>query len=80
MLIERLWPGTPVDVATHRLHAAASTVRRCLAEAGLGGDVVLRHGSAYSLQVEGAALDVADFEELVRDAARCEAAGEPNGP
>jgi two-component SAPR family response regulator len=75
VLIERLWPGTPVDVATHRLHAAASTVRRCLAEAGLGGDVVLRHGSAYSLQVEGAALDVADFEALVRDAARYEAAG-----
>ena len=75
VLIERLWPGTPVDVATHRLHAAASTVRRCLAEAGLGGDVVVRHGSAYSLQVEGAALDVADFEALVRDAARHEAAG-----
>ena len=54
VLIDLLWPGTPLDAAAHRLHAAASSVRRCLAGAGLGGDVVRRHGSAYSLLVEGA--------------------------
>jgi DNA-binding SARP family transcriptional activator len=79
VLIDMLWPGTPLDAATHRLHAAASSVRRCLAGAGLGDDVVRRHGSAYSLRLEGATLDVADFEALLREAARREATGDPSG-
>jgi len=79
VLIDLLWPGTPVDAAVHRLHAAASSVRRCLAGAGLGGDVVRRHGSAYSLLVEGAILDVAEFEAALREASKCEARGDQRG-
>ena len=79
VLIDLLWPGTPLDAAAHRLHAAASSVRRCLAGAGLGGDVVRRHGSAYSLVVEGATLDVAEFEAALREASRREARGDQRG-
>jgi DNA-binding SARP family transcriptional activator len=79
VLIDLLWPGTPLDAAAHRLHAAASSVRRCLAGAGLGGDVVRRHGSAYCLSVDGATLDVAEFEAALREAGRCEARGDHRG-
>jgi DNA-binding SARP family transcriptional activator len=79
VLIDHLWPGIPVDAAAHRLHAAASSVRRSLADAGLGDDVVRRHGSAYSLQVEGARLDVAEFEALLQEAARCQSTGDHAG-
>lgn len=79
VLIDQLWPGTPVELATHRLHAAASSVRRCLAGAGLGDDVVRRHGSAYSLQVGEATLDVADFEAHLRQATRCDTMGDLKG-
>jgi DNA-binding SARP family transcriptional activator len=79
VLIEQLWPGTVLDVATHRLHAAASSVRRCLAEAGLGHDVLRRHGSAYCLQIADATLDVAEFESLLQDASRREVAGDHEG-
>ncbi|RYP83270.1 transcriptional regulator [Nocardioides guangzhouensis] len=79
VLIDRLWPDVPLDAATHRLHAAASSVRRCLADAGLGDDVVRRHGSAYSLSIEGAVLDVAELESRLREAARCAARGDDEG-
>jgi DNA-binding SARP family transcriptional activator len=79
VLIDRLWPGVPVEAATHRLHAAASSVRRCLAAAGLGDDVLRRHGSAYSLCVEDAVLDVEEFEGHVREASRCEVRDDDEG-
>jgi DNA-binding SARP family transcriptional activator len=79
VLVDLLWPGTSLDAAAHRLHAAASSVRRCLAGAGLGEDVVRRHGSAYSLTLEGAVLDVAEFEGFVREASRCELTGDQQG-
>ena len=46
---------------------------------GAGHDVVRRHGCAYSLAVEGAVLDVAEFEARLREVARCEAAGDQQG-
>ena len=70
VLIDRLWPQASLEAAAHRLHAAASSVRRCLAEAGLGDDVVRRHGGAYSLCLDGAVVDVAEFESRLREAAR----------
>jgi len=79
IIIDMLWPRTPLDAATHRLHAAASSVRRCLADAGLSGDLVRRHGCAYSLAVEGAVLDVAEFEARLREVAQCETAGDQEG-
>ena len=79
MIVDQLWPGTTLDAAAHRLHAAASSVRRCLADAGLGDNLVRRHGGAYSLSLDGAALDVAQFESAVRVGARCLATGDQRG-
>ncbi len=76
VLIDLLWPGTSVEAAAHRLHAAASSVRHSLAAAGLGTDVVRRSGETYCLALPGAVLDVAEFEAHVREAARREAVGE----
>ncbi|MFV0458448.1 MAG: AAA family ATPase [Actinomycetales bacterium] len=64
LLIETLWPGTPVDKGAHRLHVAASSVRRLLAAAGCGEQVLVRTGDAYRLQLDGCDVDV--VEELAR--------------
>jgi len=72
VLIDALWPEASVEAATHRLHAAASSLRRCLSGAGFE-DVVRRHGSAYSLTIDGAVLDAAEFESSLRESARCDA-------
>jgi DNA-binding SARP family transcriptional activator len=77
-LIEALWPDSTVEAASHRLHAAASSVRRCLADAGLD-DAVLRNGSGYRLELAGAELDVAAFEDAVRVAQRCLAEDDAEG-
>ncbi len=71
VLIDLLWPGTSVEAAAHRLHAAASSVRRCLLEAGLGTQdptesVLRRRGNAYHLEVPDASHDVVDFDRLHR--------------
>jgi len=79
VIVDQLWPGTTLETAAHRLHAAASSVRRSLAAAGLGDNAVRRHGSAYSLDVEGAVLDVAAFEAAIRTGARCLALGDQRG-
>jgi DNA-binding SARP family transcriptional activator len=78
VLIDALWPEASVEAATHRLHAAASSLRRCLSEAGLQ-DVVRRHGSAYSLTIENAVLDAAEFDGSIREAGRCGARGDKSG-
>ena len=79
VIVDQLWPGTTLDAAAHRLHAAASSVRRVLSAAGLGDQVLRRHGSAYSLHVDGAVLDVSEFEAGIRTAARCLALGDQRG-
>jgi two-component SAPR family response regulator len=74
VLIDRIWPDVPIDVALHRLHAAASTLRKALAE--VPGAVLRRQGEAYQLVIPGAELDVATFEEALREAARARGAGD----
>jgi two-component SAPR family response regulator len=79
VLVDLLWPGTPLETAAHRLHAAASSVRRCLAGAGLGDDVLRRTGGSYRLHLEHVAVDVVEFESSLRDASRREARGDQRG-
>jgi DNA-binding SARP family transcriptional activator len=79
VIIEQLWPGTALDVAVHRLHVAASSVRHCLSDAGLGADAVRRHGSAYTLSLPDVTVDLAVVDDALRMAARCEADGDPWG-
>jgi DNA-binding SARP family transcriptional activator len=75
-LIEALWPDVSVEAATHRLHAAASSVRRALAGTAGLEDAVLRHGGAYRLRLSHAEVDVARFEEAARRAAQHAAQGD----
>ncbi len=76
ILIDALWPDAPLEAATHRLQVAASNVRQCLATARLGEGTIQRHGDAYRLQLIDASLDVTEFEDQLRRAARAEADGD----
>ena len=76
VLIDWLWPDTAVEAAAHRLHVAASTLRRCLDEAGLGQVALQQQYGAYRLVLGDAVLDVTEFEESLREAAAREARGD----
>jgi DNA-binding SARP family transcriptional activator len=77
VLIDLLWPDVSVEAATHRLHAAASSVRSCLARASLDQAELRRSGGAYQLHLGETLFDVAEFELALRESARYEAAGNP---
>jgi DNA-binding SARP family transcriptional activator len=70
-LIEDLWPGVDPGAGRRRLQVAVSSVRQALEGAGLAGTAILmRRGDGYSLDIPGAAVDIADFDRaLVRAAA-----------
>lgn len=65
-LIDVLWPATSLEVGAHRLHVAASSVRRLLAMNGCGEAPLQRHGDAYRLDLPGVLTDVARFEVAQR--------------
>ncbi len=56
-LIEAVWPGVPADLGTHRLHVAASSIRRGLAAGGCDEQPLQRSGDAYRLRFEHCDLD-----------------------
>jgi DNA-binding SARP family transcriptional activator len=74
-LIADLWPDASLASGLRSLQVAVSSVRQCLEGAGLGGNGVQRHGDAYALSLPEAVIDVAEFERLVREAARAETGG-----
>jgi DNA-binding SARP family transcriptional activator len=76
VIITSLWRDVPVDAAAHRLHAAASTVRRALTDSGVPGAELQRRGSGYRLVLGDAKSDVGELERALREAARSEAAGD----
>ena len=76
VLIDLLWPDVPVEAAAHRLHAAASSVRSCLARTNLEEAELRRSGDAYQLHLGDTLFDVAEFELAVRESARYEATGD----
>ena len=79
VLIDLLWPDVPVEAATHRLHAAASSVRSCLARTNLEQAELRRSGGAYQLHLGDTLFDVAEFELALRESTRCEATGDLDG-
>ncbi len=72
-----LWPEASVEVAAHRLHAAASAARRRLAEARVPGAELQRRGASYRLVAHEASFDVADLDAAVREVGRSMTAGDP---
>jgi DNA-binding SARP family transcriptional activator len=76
VLIDWLWPEASVESASHRLHTAASALRRCLDDAGLGEKALQQQYGAYRLALGDAVLDVAEFEAAVHEASVSESRGE----
>lgn len=61
-LIDSLWPGAQLDVGTHRLQVALSSIRRLLGEHGVAPTAVQRHGEAYRLDLPAATVDLHQLE------------------
>ncbi len=75
-LIAELWPDATLVSGLRSLQVAISSVRLCLAGAGLTEDCVLRQGDAYALCLPDAWIELEHFEQLVRGAARAEVSGD----
>lgn len=75
-LIADLWPDSTLASGLRSLQVAVSSVRQCLASAGLTSDGVIRHGDAYALVLPGAQVELEEFEHLIRAGARAEATGD----
>lgn len=69
-IIDALWPGTDVLIATRRLQVAVSSVRQLLEQTGLtGGSGLIRHGESYRLALPAdSTVDLRVFEGELRRA------------
>ncbi len=75
-LIDVLWPDAPIEVGAHRLHVAASSVRRLLTLSGCGATPVRRNGDAYRLDLQDVRSDLADVENEARAMATARGLGQ----
>ncbi len=73
-LVDALWPDVALGPGVRSLQVAVSSIRQCLAGAGLG-DALDRRGEAYVLRLPGCDDQCATFEELARQADRSAASG-----
>lgn len=76
-LIDFLWPDARLDVGTHRLQVAVSSIRRLLEDRGIAPAAVQRHGDAYRLELPGAFVDVQLLERGVHALGAAVRAGDP---
>jgi DNA-binding SARP family transcriptional activator len=74
-LVDDLWPDAILAAGIRSLQVAASSVRQCLAAAGLPEDSVRREADTYALRLPGCVDQLGDFERLVRQASRDGASG-----
>lgn len=74
-LMEALWPEARMEVGTHRLQVAVSSLRHALDAAGLPGPELLsRHGEAYRFSLPpGARVDVRELEVALTEASAARA-------
>ena len=75
-LVDALWPDATLTAGIRSLQVAVSSVRQCLAAAGLPESSVCRHGDAYALTLSTTSDDLRDFDRLVRQATRLAATGD----
>lgn len=75
-LVDALWPDATLAAGIRSLQVAVSSVRQCLAAAGLPESALCRHGDAYALALSTTGDDLRDFDRLVRQATRLESAGD----
>ena len=74
-LVDDLWPDATLAAGIRSLQVAASSVRQCLVAAGLPEGAVRREADAYALHLPGCVDQLQQFERLVRQASRDDAAG-----
>ena len=74
-LVDDLWPDATLVAGIRSLQVAASSVRQCLAVAGLPEGAVRREADAYALRLPGCVDQLRDFDRLSRQATRDEATG-----
>ena len=74
-LIDALWPDRPPATAVKSLQAQVSRVRRALGQA----ELLQTRGNGYLLVVEQGELDSGRFRDLLDEARRRLAAGDPSG-
>jgi DNA-binding SARP family transcriptional activator len=76
-LVEALWPAATLASGIRTLQVAVSSIRSCLASAGLPDDSLRRYGTAYALQLAGVHDQLAEFAEHARAAERVSGATDP---
>lgn len=74
-LVDALWPDVAIGPGVRSLQVSVSSIRQCLAAAGLGDGALDRRGEAYVLRLPGCEDQCAAFEELAHQADRSAAAG-----
>lgn len=74
-LVDALWPDATLTGGVRSLQVAVSSVRQCLAAAGLPESSLRRHGDAYALDLAATGDDLRDFDRLVRQGTRLAGAG-----
>jgi DNA-binding SARP family transcriptional activator len=73
-LIDALWGDSPPATARKSLQVRVAGLRRTIR-----GDVLLRRGDAYLVQLEPNQLDLRRFEQLLSDGSEALATGDPSG-
>ncbi|HEV2371223.1 MAG TPA: BTAD domain-containing putative transcriptional regulator [Streptosporangiaceae bacterium] len=73
-LVDALWEEHPPATAAKQVRNAVSRLRRLLADAGAPG-VIQTRGSGYLVSLDGAVLDLAEFEAKTAAAGAAAAAG-----
>jgi DNA-binding SARP family transcriptional activator len=63
-LVDALWPESSLSSGIRSLQVAASSIRHCLAAAGLSEECLRRRGDAYGLQLPDAEDQLREFERL----------------
>jgi DNA-binding SARP family transcriptional activator len=63
-LVDALWPESSLPAGIRSLQVAVSSIRHCLAAAGLAEECLRRRGDAYGLQLPAAEDQLREFERL----------------
>jgi DNA-binding SARP family transcriptional activator len=75
-LVDALWPEASLASGIRSLQVAVSSIRQCLAAAGLAEDCLRRRGDAYALQIADADDQTKKFERLAHQAEQLVRAGD----
>ena len=76
-LVDAVWGEDPPATARRQIQNSISALRRLLADGGATEPALVTEGTGYRLSPAAGVLDAQVFQDLVAEALRCAAAGEP---